>query len=249
MNAARVTEHEVHAYLDRELDPVRMLELEALLARDQELAAWAKDIGAQGLMLHAAFDGVLGEPLPRYFERALRARSGTFPLQYAALGASLALGTVMGWLLREGLDAPEPAILPRQAAVAHAVFSPEVRHPVEVDAGEEAHLVAWLSKRLGARVRAPQLRSLGYELLGGRLLPEAGRPSAQFMYESASGRRVTLYVGTDVTNRDSAFRYWQEGDLHVFYWIDRELGYALAGDIEKEEMRRIARAVYEQLER
>jgi anti-sigma factor RsiW len=67
------------------------------------------------------------------------------------------------------------------------------------------------------------------------------------MYQDANGRRLTLYVSTDVYNRDTAFRYAREGELHVFYWIDRTLGYALAGDMGKDEMLRIARAVYEQL--
>ena len=67
------------------------------------------------------------------------------------------------------------------------------------------------------------------------------------MYQDANGRRLTLYVSTDVQNRETAFRYVREGELHVFYWIDRTLGYALAGDVGKEEMLRIARAVYEQL--
>jgi anti-sigma factor RsiW len=35
------------------------------------------------------------------------------------------------------------------AIAAHRTFSVETRHPVEVGAYEEAHLVQWLSKRLG----------------------------------------------------------------------------------------------------
>lgn len=119
-----------------------------------------------------------------------------------------------------------------------------MRHPVEVTAKEAAHLVAWLSKRLGAPVRARQLNKLGYELRGGRLLPEPGRPGAPFMYQDATGKRLTLYVSTEVVNRDAGFRYASDGGLHVFYWIDRQLGYALSGDLDKNEILRVARAVY-----
>ena len=48
-------------------------------------------------------------------------------------------------------------------------------------------------------------------------------------------------------NRETAFRSAREGDLHIFYWIDRTLGYALAGDVGKDQMLRLARVVYEQL--
>ena len=33
----------------------------------------------------------------------------------------------------------------------------------------------------------------------------------------------------------------------MFYWIDRRLGYALSGEIGKEDLLRVATAVYQQL--
>ena len=44
------------------------------------------------------------------------------------------------------------ATLPQRAALAQAVYEPEVLHPVEVGAEQEAHLVKWLSKRLEHKV-------------------------------------------------------------------------------------------------
>ena len=71
---------------------------------------------------------------------------------------------------------------------AHTVFVPEVRHPVEVKA-DEAHLVRWLAKRVGADVRAPALGSMGWQLMGGRLLPdqEACRPRSSCTRTPAAG--------------------------------------------------------------
>jgi len=145
--------------------------------------------------------------------------------------------------------AADPAGLAHRAAVAYAVYSPEVRHPVEVGADQQEHLVAWLSKRLGAPLRPPQLQSLGYELIGGRLLPGQSGPVAQFMYHDASGQRLTLYVSTEQRhNLDSGFRYAQEGQVGVFYWIDGKFGYALSAAIGKPALGKIADAVYAQLE-
>jgi anti-sigma factor RsiW len=89
-----------------------------------------------------------------------------------ALAASLllVLGAGGGWWARSqwpggpAASAPTPiAALPayvQDAAIAHAVFTPEQRHPVEVGAGEQAHLLQWLSRRLGtplqARISAPR---------------------------------------------------------------------------------------------
>ena len=92
---------------------------------------------------------------------------------------------------------------PRRAAVAHAVYAPEVRHPVEVNVAEgnateqraqEQHPARWRSKRLDLPVRLYDLRPLGFEMIGGRLLPDSSGPSAQLMYQNGNGQRITLYL-------------------------------------------------------
>ncbi len=61
--------------------------------------------------------------------------------------------------------------LARQGASAHVVYSPDVRRPVEIGAEHEDQLVAWLSKRIGSKIRPPKLGTLRYELIGGRYCP------------------------------------------------------------------------------
>ena len=145
----------------------------------------------------------------------------------------------------------------QRAAVAYAVYSPEILHPVEVGADQEKHLIAWLSKRLGARLRVPTLEAAGLSLMGGRLLPGEGDPAsgtepapvAQFMYQGAKGQRVTLYVRTEAHGHsETAFRFAREGSVRVFYWIDRNFGYALSsGDFDRAQLLRVADLVYQQL--
>jgi anti-sigma factor RsiW len=161
---------------------------------------------------------------------------------------------VAGWQLHERRVAVPPPVaetpnFARRAAVAHATYSPEVRHPVEVGADQEDHLVAWLSKRLGAPIRAPKLDAVGYSLVGGRLLPGESGPVAHFMYQCSRGTRVTLYLRTEPgNNRETAFRYAREGNVGVFYWVDRRMGYALSSaDIGKDELLNVANAAYRQL--
>ena len=164
-------------------------------------------------------------------------------------------GAAGGWLAhdltgggRARTLASAPVMLARQAAVAHTVFSADLRRPVEVGADQEQALVTWLSRRLGVNVRAPKLAPLGYDLIGGRLLPGQSGPVAQFMYQDAAGQRLTLYVSHDqVQNSETGFRFAQEGKVNVFYWIDGQFGYALSGGVARAELSRIASSVYEQL--
>ena len=68
------------------------------------------------------------------------------------------------------------------------------------------------------------------------------------MYQNARGQRLTLYARIDARDEyETAFRYAQQGKVSVFYWLDRDMGYALSGEADKAELLRIAQAVYQQL--
>ncbi|MFC4705341.1 anti-sigma factor family protein [Paraburkholderia caffeinitolerans] len=127
----------------------------------------------------------------------------------------------------------------RRADIAYAVYSPEVRHPVEVGAADEAHLVAWLSKRLGKPLAIPPLGEYGYALVGGRLLPGAAGPAAQFMYQNHAGARLTLYVSASGRDRD-AVHLLSDGSRRTFYWSTGGMGYALSGPATEARLRTIA---------
>jgi anti-sigma factor RsiW len=243
----KLSEDDLHAYVDDRLDAERRRAVEAELVQSPEDAARATAYREQSAALHALYDPVLGEPVPDRLRNVRRAGRG---VRYAIAAGWLAAGAALGWLANDlvGERLPARPTLARQAAVAHAVYSPEVRHPVEVGAAEQEHLVNWLSKRLGAKLRAPLLTKEGFELVGGRLLPGDSGAVAQFMYQDAKGKRLTLYVSRlAAESRDTAFRFSQEDKVAVFYWIDGRLGYALSGELPKPELLEIATAVYRQL--
>jgi anti-sigma factor RsiW len=250
-----VLESDLHALVDGALPEDRRQEVEAHLRGNPEAAARVRAWRAQNEGLRALYDGVLSEPVPARLALAPVVRVRLLP-RLSAAAALLLLGGSVGWLAKGAVGGQGPApssrsgaagSLARFAAVAHAVYTPEVRHPVEVGADQESHLVAWLSKRLGAELRPPRLGGLGFELMGGRLLPGAGA-AAQFMYREASGQRLTLYVSVlDQGGEDTAFRFSQEGKVSVFYWVDGRLGYALSAGMPRADLLRVAEAVYAQL--
>lgn len=245
-----VREDDLHAYVDGALPAERRLEVEAWLAAHPSDAERVRDWLAQNRALHGAFDPVLNEALPVSLVQTARRAPRRVPYRALAAGLALLASGLLGYGIGVQRAAEgETVRLARDAAIAHVVYSPEIRHPVEVDAAHAAHLVGWLSKRLGAPLAAPDFGALGFELMGGRLLPGESGPVAQFMYQDVNAQRVTLYVRRDVAgNRETAFRHAHENGVEVFYWIDRGFGYALSGDIDPARMRRLADAAYRQLE-
>jgi anti-sigma factor RsiW len=261
---ARITEADLHGYVDRQLGAERRTQVEAYLAAQPDERARVDAWQRHRAMLHALLDPVLDEVLPP----SLLARRGLAPrVAWRALAAGVviaALSAALAWTARGAVDRRTTEAVASgdarsntlsgfalRAAVAHAVYTPEVRRPVEVAADQEQQLVTWLSKRLGTPIHAPGLKQVGYELIGGRLLPGDSGPVAQFMYHDATGQRLTLYVTREPPKVEgtvpTAFRFGHDGSVNVFYWVDKDFGYALSSSADRQELTRVAHEVYRQL--
>lgn len=252
-----VSEAELHAYVDGALDETDHARVESYLAGNPDLAETIADWKRQNDGLRIAFTPyetskisdfqLLASKRPHQASRRLR-RSA---MAAAAAGLFLlgALGGHYAPMLVSPVDPPVAALdsLPHEARDAFLVYASEVRHPVEVFADQEAHLATWLGKRLAITdLKVPNLRSLGFSLVGGRLLPVVGKPGAMFMYEDETGRRLTVLVGRNKDNKTTSFRFASADRLETFYWIDGDLGYAVTGEIPRDRLQTIAEECYRQ---
>ena len=253
MTQVPISDVDLQAFADGQLDPKRRAEVEAYIAANPEAARTVDAYRAQNAALHAAFDDVLNEPLPETLVRRPAANSWTNLRRLAAAIVLLVLGGAGGWWLNELVAPAEPGLAPlmsERARIAHAVYTPEVRHPVEVMAAEQTHLVAWLTKRIGTPLVVPELTDRGYDLVGGRLLPDRRSPAAQLMYEDDSGDRLTLYVRLSAGDEpETALRYDFLDGVGVYSWNDGVKGYAVAGRQPKDNLLQVAKLVYKQLSR
>jgi anti-sigma factor RsiW len=259
------SEADIHRLIDGELAPGDAAQVTAWVEADPARKAQAEAYRLQAALIHVRFDALLNEPVPPRLLAAVRIPPAANESRFLRVAGQLLFALVClgaGWMGHSWLGASPTgnrdmsARLPQRAAMAHAVYVPEVRHPVEVGADQEAHLVQWLSKRLAVPVRAPGLAGHGFRLVGGRLLPGDDRPVALFMYQNDAGKRLTLYllsvpkVRTAAARQatESAFRFERVGEVNVFHWTDDTRGYALSGDLSREELLPIARTVYDDLE-
>jgi anti-sigma factor RsiW len=266
MNEARpVTEADLHAYVDGFLDEDDRARVETHLAADPDLAGMITEWQSQSAELKAAFAGaerqretdaqlvssIAARLPPQSSARASDRRRPRFALAAAAMlifVAGLAGGHYGSRLFAEPeIQLTAMEVLPREAREAFLVYAGEVRHPVEVFANEEAHLATWLGKKLSvANLKVPNLQTLGFKLVGGRLLPVDGKAGAMFMYEDGSGQRITVLVARNAANRTTSFRFASADDVETFYWIDGDLGYAVTGEISREMLQKIAEECYRQ---
>jgi anti-sigma factor RsiW len=292
-----VSDADLHAFVDGQLDASRAAAVLRHLERHPDAAVRVAQWHAQRSALRRLHRDTDPGPAPALLTHTVlrHGRRRWNPWAQAAAAILLVAVGAGGMRLWQPPSASGPAVagasapqFVRDATAAYAVYSPEVRHPVEVTAQEQAHLVQWLSRRLGRPLAAPALQDRGFRLLGGRLLPGepapavVGRPAAaaqaaqathsapgtaapagasaaapvnamaraQFMYEDARGRRVTLYVAVfpaGVAPHETAFRSVRYDDGEAFYWVEDGYGYALNGDLPASELQTLAGDVYDQL--
>lgn len=267
MEPDRISPEQLSAWVDGELDAAERARVDAWLRLHPEDAETVRRWTADRDALRAALAGeAAAEPVPAALREtvwrrgtATRGRgvqvagvAAAAGLVGALLGALAGGGAVWQWQQAQAPAAQRVAAAPapdagwvQRAAAAHSVYVPEPRHAVEVAAQEE-HLARWLTRRIEVPVTLFDLSAEGFRLVGGRLLPDGGGKSAQLMYQDGEGRRVTLYLRKPEPGSETAFRYEQQGELGLFYWVEPGAGFALVGALPRERLLALAQAVYRQ---
>jgi anti-sigma factor RsiW len=246
-----VTEDELHAYVDDELPAERRGDVEAWIAAHPDDAKRVQSWRAMAEALHARYDAIADEPVPKRLEierLVRRPRKWLYGAMAAALVAFIA-GSGVGWMAR-GVAASPSAFqsFTMDALDAHRLYVVEVRHPVEVPGSERAHLEQWLTRRCGWDVRAPELDATGLKLVGGRLLPGPTGPASFLMYESASGERFTVYTARAATEA-TQMRYATQDNDGALFWADHGVAYVVSGSSDRERLTQVARLVYDETEK
>jgi len=264
MNHGEITEQEFQAFIDDELDTERRSAVEKYLNQHPEKAAELADYQSYNDGLHKLFDPILNEPIPDQLNLEKPLTKPLIPwAQAASLVLAIAIGSVIGWVSHDTINQQNESeiaqstelqtsniqaakLMVNDAFAYHAVYTPEILHPVEVTADKQEHLVKWLSKRLKTPIKAPDLSEQGFQLLGGRLLETGNLPAAQFMYENKQGTRLTLLTRHKKSKEQlSSFRYETEGNINGFYWVDDQQSFVLLSESSKNELSNLAHKVYQ----
>jgi anti-sigma factor RsiW len=230
-----VSEEDLHAYVDGRLDAERRDAVDRYLRDHPDAAASITTDISQRNALREAFRAYAASPTPpqlnlsRLVEERLRRRRAPWRVAAAivlAFGVGAGGGLWFGSRPSTGISA-----VAQEAAISYTVYAVDQRRPVEIPAEQQIDMTRWLSRRLNRRVAPPDLSTLGYELLGGRLVASPHGAAALFVYENAQHKRLIIYVRPMVENAETtAIKAVDVNELDGCAWIDQGIGYSLIAD-------------------
>jgi anti-sigma factor RsiW len=255
MKNPHITEGDLHAFLDGELDDARRAEVMSYLAEHLEAAEQLDIYGRQREELRAALAPIAEEVIPPRLELTRIIASRNAPTRIAnryGLAASVLLvasGAVGGWFLRGiGIESRASSgilALTEEATDSYNVFAPDRVRPVEVR--EQPEMVKWASKRLNRTVAAPDLTGEGYRFMGGRLVSTPHGPAVLFMYDDDQNTRIVFLSRPMLVEKDARLTQHSYGGVAGVAWADGGIGYSLVGPVSAKTLERVAGEVRRQL--
>jgi anti-sigma factor RsiW len=236
----------LNALVDDELDPISAADVRAHLAdcadcrREHQVLADTSALLKDSLVHHPAPDvlkarlrNALAQPNP--FEEPERRRRSWIPLAAAGVVIALASSAITLVALRRG---PEPA-------AANEVLAGHLRslmpgHLTDVASTNQHNVKPWFNGRVDFAPSVPDLDSIGFPLVGGRLDYVAERPVAALVY----GRRqhlISVYSWPATAPGDRTPAEDDVRGYHLVTWTSGGLTYWAVSDLNRDELREFVR--------
>lgn len=252
-----ISTEKLSAFLDGELPPQDMLEVEHALENDTALQAELEALMHADEALKKHFNRLLTDPVPLDLAKAIDdfeappvANSAAPPkprLWSASMAAAVALciGLAGGFFLGQGSPQSigQTQVASRgwldDIASYHRVYAAQKRHLVEVPASEAQHMQVWLTNTIGTPVVIPDLTAQGLTFEGGRLLVAADKPVAQLLYTDQNGAVVALCMIRTDTPIDG-LKNRKDGAFEMVSWGAGTTNFVLVGDNDREDLTQIA---------
>ncbi len=240
----KITDLDLTAYIDGELDADRVRAVEDAVSRDAGLAARVDAYRADKNMLKRIYAPLAERSIPSAWIEL--ARAAPYPAARARnswrlLGAAAAVVLVMlgGWRFYDAGHRSAPAGDVIEAALGARSDQPSAQKTVAVANIDEARRYdAALEGIVGVNVHVPALGSMGYQVSGLKFYEHA----AEIQYRDGKGRVFTLYLRpSDGTTR---FDQFERNGLRICVWQDDRISTVMVGTISAAMMQRLASLTY-----
>ncbi len=237
----------LQAALDGELDAAGMIEIEAKLAADAELAAEYARLVALRDVIRAR---VRRERAPESLRvrvmsmaRGAPPTAATAPRRlmllnspYRSLAASLLLGIALGAAASRVLVGPPPRDEVERAIVSGYVRGRLSGQPVDVATSDRHTVKPWLSGKITGATTVVDLTAAGFPLVGGRIDVVGATPVATLVYKRREHQIALSEMPAPSGDVSGSPRRDTRDGYSLLSWIDKGRLYAAVSDLPPAEL-------------
>jgi anti-sigma factor RsiW len=223
--------YEIDAYADGQLDAMRALEVERLMAERPDLRQrYYSILNLRTALREAAAQDGASDLLQPRIERAV-GTTAPFVTRFAALAASFLFGLLVAGALTWVL------FVPRSPALAEMIVSAHMRsllaaQPIDVASSDRHTVKPWLARKVPQSPDVVDLSANGFPLIGGRVDVIDGNPVATIVYGRAQhlvslmtfAKAIKLPVESTIAG------------FHIRSWSQGDLTYVAVSDIPESEL-------------
>lgn len=246
-----LSDDDLHAYLDGQLDEASMAAVEAAIAQDTILAEKIAEFRAQRVAIKQIYDPVLTEPVPDSLRKVVRdARRGARRQTMMRIAASvvfLVVGAAGGWFANAYFASQDFLLEPfvREAVLAHELAVTQKSKGLTINKTDPDNLSpSYLPADFGVPVKLPTLRKSELQPVALATGTGAAGSRVTVTYADRQDRRRTLFVRKFTAGESLPVKYRKTDGFPVLYWLDGPLVYILVGEGDRKELISIAEEIY-----
>jgi anti-sigma factor RsiW len=223
--------YEIDAYADGELDAMRAIAVERLMAERPDLRQrYESIVNLRTALRAAAAEDRASDLLQPRIERAV-GRATPFLTRWAALAASFLVGLLVAGALTWML------FVPRGPALAEMIVSAHMRsllaeQPFDIASSDRHTVKPWLARKVPQSPDVVDLSQSGFPLIGGRVDVIDGDPVATVVYGHAK-HLVSLMTFAKPVRVPAVSTV---AGFHIRSWTQGSLTYVAVSDIPESEL-------------
>ena len=242
----------IGGYLDRELDPVRSLEIEDHLHGCTACSQSYKDhqVLSEGLRTGSVYfkaPAGLEKRIQRAVRQAAKAKSTPRWLSWSwvRMAAPLAAAALVLFTLMPFLRGPSTEeILTREVVSGH-VRSLMANHLADVPSSDQHTVKPWFNGKLDFSPPVEDLAKQGFPLIGGRLDYLDNRPVAALIYQRQK-HFINLFIWPSGSDSDVETKTVSRQGYNLFHWTRSGMTYWAASDLNNAELQEFVQLVQNQ---
>ena len=241
-NVVNLSDLDVHAFIDGELDGARARKIEDTASLDPGLAARIAAYRSDKALLKRAYSRLAEQPLAPEWEKLVRGHVPARPAKFAwrlagAIAAAMlvTLGGLNVYMSRSHTSAGDVV----QAALAVRSDDANTRMSVAVTNLDDARRYGErLRQIVKANVNVPDLERMGYRITRLGFYDSA----AEIQYRDRQNKLLTLYLRA--SDGKTRFDQFEQHGVRICVWQDDRISTVMAGTMSAAEMQRLASLAY-----